>query len=203
MVGDVHCKFKSFRDIVKNLPSNSLPIQVGDFGVGFPEWESDKAPLDGLSYKFIRGNHDNPGVCKSLGTYIPDGYYDEDLRAFFCGGGFSIDRNYRTEGLNYWSDEELTYKEFSPIVDLYYRSKPRIVVTHEPPASLIPLIAPNTAGKICPSRTSQCFQTMLDTIHRPEVWVFGHYHLSWSSTIDGTLFRCLDELEVAQIDLPV
>jgi hypothetical protein len=37
----------------------------------------------------------------------------------------------------------------------------------------------------------------LFNIHQPKKWFFGHYHQSWSMTINGTDFRCLNELEIA------
>ena len=35
--------------------------------------------------------------------------------------------------------------------------------------------------------------------HQPKLWFFGHHHKSWTMMIDGTQFRCLNELEVYDI----
>lgn len=61
-IGDVHGKFNKYIDILKNNNYN-ISIQVGDFGIGFADIEY---PTElGSNNFFIRGNHDNPHVCKN------------------------------------------------------------------------------------------------------------------------------------------
>ena len=47
------------------------------------------------------------------------------------------------------------------------------------------------------SRTCVALQRMLE-IHRPERFFGGHYHVSREFALNGTVFRCLGELELCQ-----
>ena len=71
-IGDVHGKYGRYETILKN---SDLPtIQVGDMGVGFfhRDYEGTLRPFANPPYdkmvagnhRFIRGNHDNPYVCR-------------------------------------------------------------------------------------------------------------------------------------------
>jgi predicted phosphodiesterase len=48
--------------------------------------------------------------------------------------------------------------------------------------------------------TSSLAQQMY-TIHKPDLWIFGHHHKSFDETIGGTRFICLNELESKVFDL--
>ena len=207
LIGDVHGKFDRYKKIIKDCPAS---IQVGDMGVGF---RKTQGPRTGEIYsnpphyamvrgdhRFIRGNHDNPGVCRRHTQCIKDGTVDGDM--MLIGGAFSIDRQWRTEGYDWWSDEELSISELNTLVDIYATTRPRIMVTHDCPEVIAPLMAAvgnfRYVEAANPSRTRQALQGMLD-IHRPEVWIHGHWHVSSDKVIDGTRFVCLAELEYKEI----
>jgi hypothetical protein len=40
----------------------------------------------------------------------------------------------------------------------------------------------------------------LFNIHKPELWVFGHYHVSRTVEEQGTRFVCLNELETLDVE---
>lgn len=75
-IGDCHGKFNAYLEIVKDCPES---IQVGDFGAGF-------VPLPDVNkdHFFIRGNHDNPTICKTSRNWIEDGSQIGNM--FFVGG---------------------------------------------------------------------------------------------------------------------
>lgn len=201
-IGDVHGKFPQYKHILNlGFPT----VQVGDMGVGFlrPGGKWSRNPphytmieTDG---KFIRGNHDNPKVCREHSQCITDGAVHDDI--MYIGGALSIDREWRTEGYDWWSDEELSTAELCGLCDVYQIVKPRIMVTHDCPESIAhQLFGVNGVLKFnFPSRTRQALQSMLE-IHQPKVWVFGHWHKSRDVVIDGTRFVCLAELEWKDID---
>ncbi len=92
-----------------------------------------------------------------------------------------------------WVDEQLPYVELQRVMGNYTRLKPRTVVSHCGPTSVI---AEMFGGDFRPSLRSmmeEAFSQMLET-HRPEEWVFGHYHRRWSKVIKGTKFTCVDML---------
>lgn len=205
LIGDVHGKFKQYKRILRQSPPS---IQVGDMGVGFFRWphgEPEENPShyvmgDG-NHRFIRGNHDNPTRCRIHSHWISDGTVENGV--MFIGGALSIDKAYRVEGFSWWPDEELSIDELNKLTDLYVATKPRVMITHECPEEVsvallqtIPSIT-NGGTKTNPafaSRTRQAFQSMWSA-HSPELWVFGHYHVSFDHILRGTRFVCLAELE--------
>lgn len=204
-IGDLHGKYRQYERIISTCRNS---IQVGDMGVGFfygslewpraaPNPSYDKM-ING-DHRFIRGNHDNPSVCRRHSQWIPDGHVEGDM--MFVGGGLSIDRSQRTEGLDWWPDEELSTPELHTIVDLYIKTKPRIMVTHECPESVADIMMAISGRRKLdfPSRTRQALQSMFE-IHQPDRWIYGHWHVSFDQVIEGTRFVCLNELEAREFE---
>lgn len=207
-IGDVHGKYARYKNLIKKSKDT---IQVGDMGVGFRKLNGDchdsnfhvNPPYDRMvegNHRFIRGNHDNPTVCKNHSQCIDDGHVEGDM--MFIGGAVSIDRAFRQEGYNWWADEELSHKELINLTDKYIQVKPRIMVTHTCPEFLTSTMAyaANRGEKLTgfPSVTQQAFDGMIYH-HRPELWIFGHWHVDFDSIIDGTRYICLDELSTIDI----
>ena len=206
IIGDVHGKFKPYRNIIRDAP---FSIQVGDMGVGFRGYRHGELvhltnpPFDAMSegrHLFIRGNHDNPEVCKRQRYWIPDG---STVDGVYClGGAVSIDRAYRTEGLDWWPDEELSYAELEAHIDAYAAIKPDVVITHDCPQSIAnEILAAFNMRKIEDgSRTRVALERML-AIHQPRLWFFGHWHVSLRFQRGRTTFQCLNELEHVDVDI--
>lgn len=197
-IGDVHGKFTQYKRIIKEYPNT---IQVGDMGVGFrryPHGEpSQNPPYDEMiksNARFIRGNHDNPTVCKNHSQYIRDGRIEDDT--MFVGGGFSIDYMCRQEGFNWWEDEQLSPEHLDIIISVYLVKRPRMMVTHDCPHFLYGQIHEKVYKQ--KSITPDAFDRMF-VAYQPELWVFGHHHKSFDQTINGTRFVCLAELEVRDL----
>lgn len=176
-IGDVHGNFNKYFQLINQT---DLSIQVGDFGVGF-------VPMPNLTEnnRFIRGNHDDPSLCTTIKNYIPDGTFEDGI--MFLGGAWSIDRAWRTEGKDWWPDEELSIKELDYWIQKYDEYRPKIMVTHDCPDVVSPMLV-NTAYK---TRTGQALGAMF-SIHQPKLWIFGHYHISRKIEMAGTTFICLD-----------
>jgi len=201
LIGDVHGKYGEYKQIIKRHKNS---IALGDMGLGFFRFDhhEGKIPMANPPYdymvkynaRFIRGNHDNPEVCKKHTQWIPDGTIEGDM--FFLGGAFSIDHMYRLEGYSWWKDEELSHEEFDKIIDPYRKAKPRIVITHDCPLRMVPYVGSHHIRDN--SRTQQFLQSLFE-FHQPEYWYFGHHHKSWKMISDKTTFRCLAELETLEI----
>jgi predicted phosphodiesterase len=194
-IGDVHGKIDRYLDIVANTTET---IQIGDLGVGFMGRNEDRLSGIGHTHRFIRGNHDNPSVIKTMENYIPDGHYDKDLDMMFIGGGLSIDKAYRIHGVSWWPDEEISIAHFESIINSYETIKPRYVASHECPETAAINMFPFYRREF-PSRTRQALDAMWK-IHQPDVWIFGHWHHSTQKVIDKTKFICLDELETLKME---
>lgn len=206
-IGDVHGKFRPFKKLIKNAERS---VQVGDLGVGFKKYNYcrdlvwDTNPPHALmvkhNCKFIRGNHENPSVCRRHSQWIKDGTIENDV--MYIGGAVSIDRAFRTEGIDWWADEECSYNEIQVMIDNYIIKKPRVMVTHDCPESIADVILSqfNRAKYGDPSRTRQALEVMRH-YHKPEIHIFGHWHKDLDITIDGTRFICLGELSYIDLDI--
>lgn len=208
LIGDIHGKFNTYLQIIKGAEHS---IQIGDMGYTYE-------PLKGLglNHRFFAGNHDNHDILDKaiiaphwLGKY---GELNGDM--FFVGGGFSIDKRVRQQmhaqgawPKTYFENEELTYKEFQRAIDLYTLLRPKIMLSHEAPRSIVNRF---TDGRILKefgydpatftTLTSEALQIMFE-VHQPEAWYFGHYHVPWSGEIGGTKFTCIDEHDFVDIEV--
>ena len=193
-IGDIHGKLQHAFNILKSLPKQDIMVAIGDLGIGFPSIGDIELPEN---FKFIRGNHDNPDVCKQYHNYIGDYEYWPDEDIFFISGADSVDKVYRTPGLDWWNDEQLSHDQLTKAVNLYAETKPTLVVSHDCPAE----IALCMLGKIRykDDRTKLALQKMFE-IHQPDEWIFGHYHVGERIETNNTKFRCLFEMEVVSQD---
>jgi hypothetical protein len=115
-------------------------------------------------------------------------------KLFFMRGAWSIDKNWRTDGVDWFEDEELTYAQGNAAIKMYGEVKPDFVVTHACPQfvqSHLRLFKKEGVEESFRTRTGQILEAM-HNIHRPKIWVFGHYHQDMMKMIEGTLFVCLD-----------
>jgi len=203
-IGDVHGKFTPYKNIIKDVP---VSMQVGDMGVGFfredyisgqriPETNPPFDVMERGDHTYIRGNHDNPAVCRRQKHWIPDGTMKNNV--FCVGGAVSIDKEYRVEGLTWWPDEELSHQELLTVYDDYVKLKPRYVMTHETPSCISDMFGLRKYPIM--SNTPKALEYMWEE-HKPDVWVFGHWHLSFDRVIMGTRFICLNELEYIDLEI--
>lgn len=222
-IGDVHGNTDEYVELVKGLDCN-LSVQLGDMGLGF---RGISLPALDPKHVFIRGNHDDVAVCRAhpnyLGDYgvigltehlmvIGDKLPPNCVKIFFLGGAYSIDNHWRRVAQTasnplWWPDEELSEDELQKAGTLYLDVKPDIVLSHECPRSaneelLSPLLAKSDyyiEKMVCAdSRTCDWLEKML-ALHQPKKWVFGHYHVDRTFTINGTVFQCVPELGVHTI----
>lgn len=193
-IGDIHGNPRVYYTL-----GDGISLQVGDFGLfGGRYIDLDNRLSDALSSDdyFIRGNHDNPTVCKSHEQYIPDGSMFNNV--YCLGGGYSIDQKWRTKDIDYWTDEECSDDEFQVHLDKYIELKPNYVCTHEAPWSVVQVMF-GDMRLFEPSRTSKWLDIFLMN-HRPKKWIFGHWHKSRTLSISGTEFICLNINEVREIE---
>jgi Icc-related predicted phosphoesterase len=204
LIGDIHGKFDRYREIADvDYPT----VQVGDFGVGFggQYWHDrvNKFHSSG-QHRFIRGNHDDPSRCRTEMTgYIADGTVENDV--MYIGGAWSIDHKHRIPGVDWWEDEELSYSELETLIDVYTAARPRVMITHDCPTTVAYHMfireGKSLGGNVqILTRTGEALQTMFE-IHQPEVWVFGHWHVSKRQEINSTEFICLDELDYVDLEI--
>jgi len=192
IIGDVHGHYDRY---VKMARKRDHTIQLGDLGFRYNCLEN----LDSERHRVIGGNHDNYDIVDNWPHFLGD-YGMASLGGvdfFFYRGAYSIDRQYRTIGLDWWEQEQLKIDDFMKARKLYMEAKPEIVITHDCPESVGLMLLPPGAP-VYQNLTSWALQELFNA-HQPKMWRFGHWHQSWRMTIGRTDFRCLNELEVEEI----
>ena len=205
--GDVHGKTKEFSRIVEKHPDDYI-VQIGDFGFkDSHEWVLSKRQSN---IKVLLGNHDDYAYLNrehSLGNW---GTRHLGPDSFFCvRGGLSIDKKWRTAGLDWWCNEELSPLEMIRCLADYKAASPSLMISHEAPIVAMKalygakyeagnkFIEENYGVKV-PSETANLLEHCWQA-HRPKVWVTGHHHQSFRKNIGGCEFIMLDELETIKI----
>lgn len=190
IIGDVHGKWKRYRDLTRNVP---FSLQVGDFGFK-REHGLHLQYRDSSRHKVCFGNHDDY-------TYLNAAHSMKNYGSFhgiFCiRGAYSIDRAHRLEGFSWWANEQMTYAEMMEAMDAYEAAKPKIVVTHDCPSFLYPFMG-YLPEKL--NHTSQ-FLAQCWEIHKPDMWIYGHHHKSNTKQWGPTTFICLAELEYLDLEV--
>ena len=200
VIGDVHGKIGDYTNLLSE-ESIEYSVQLGDMGFKSSYEELDDSfsleslDLNTLSHRFIPGNHDDYDNLPSYAYREPFG--EESLGGvdfFYIRGAYSLDKVHRTPRVSWWEREELSIVESFEAADYYVKSKPSIILTHDCPLQITALMGYSPIK----TRTGQLLQELFN-FHKPDLWIFGHYHRSFRGTIDGTEFICLDELETLNL----
>jgi len=118
---------------------------------------------------------------------------------FYVSGGYSVDHTSRIPDLTWWAEEELSEIQMNSAIELYKKSKPKIMVSHECPLGVKIDFVTNTWKFDYNSRTEWALQKMFE-IHQPEYWIFGHHHQKKELDKNGTHFVCLHELTYGPVN---
>jgi Icc-related predicted phosphoesterase len=191
LIGDVHGKYDRYHKIIRQTEYVPYSIQIGDFGFKYDTLKN----VDSTKHLIMPGNHDNYDICYNYPHFLGDyGYTSLNrIEFFYYRGANSIDRQYRTIGIDWWEEEQVTIDQFMKARELYRQTKPDIVITHDCPEQIaIQMLEPN--GKIYQNITGWALQELFN-IHQPKMWFFGHWHKSRQIQYGNTKFVCLDELE--------
>ena len=145
---------------------------------------------------FVDGNHENFDLLNSYPVeewnggkvhkinkkliHLMRGQVFEINKAkfFTFGGGLSIDKAYRTEGISWWSQEEPTYQECEEALANLEANKFDVdyIITHAAPESIVR----NDMCKIKPLMMADCScEKFLDEVlnrTKYKRWFCGHYH---------------------------
>lgn len=212
VIGDVHAQIDfalrrgapTYLELIANCGHS---VQLGDMGDGEAYAELE-AQVDAQNHRFFPGNHDH---YNCLPTHCLGDYGVATLGGvtfFFVRGAASTDKDKllrvgRSRGRQLWfEEEELTDHQMSEAKELFGQVRPSIMITHEAPTRVARFVHHDTCRSkttFGTSRTSEFLETLLE-IHRPGLWLFGHYHRDWSYYEDDTRFCCVGELSFLDID---
>jgi predicted phosphodiesterase len=195
IIGDVHGKYGRYHEIIREQDRYPYTLQLGDFGFKYETLKN----VDSTRHLILPGNHDNYNDCYNYAHFLGDYGYTSLNRVefFYYRGAYSIDRHYRTIGIDWWEQEQVTIDEFMIARELYRQSKPKIVITHDCPQAIAAIML-RPDQKIYENMTGWALNELLN-IHQPDLWIFGHWHQSRTIEYGKTKFVCLDELEMYDI----
>lgn len=195
IIGDVHGKYNKYHEIIRQEEHYRYTVQLGDFGFKYDTLSN----VDSTRYLILPGNHDNYDICYNYSHFMGDyGYTSLNrIEFFYYRGAYSIDRDSRTIGLDWWREEQVDIEQFMKARELYRLKKPDIVLTHDCPEFLVrDYIGPH--GIIYQNITNWALQELYN-IHQPKLWIHGHHHTSKTTIYGNTKFICLDELETYKV----
>lgn len=232
-LGDVHGHWRNANRLLDALLQHNLRfdevIQVGDMGFWpgtVPPWSRDL----GCRARWVDGNHEHfprlqardQGFGVDPSTPWVDGWRDFLERweyqprgtitdgILFVGGARSVDKHYRTEGLDWFPEENLSAADREHIVaqvEAYGPENIHTVVAHDCPQRfdvLAAVLARNGSAKFGADPNRPFLDELFELV-RPQRWLFGHYHVRWKDTVDGCEARCIslvEDLDFEIIDLP-
>jgi len=211
-IGDTHGI--SGADIAASkFPDGIDIVHIGDFGLGFGTEKSDACQLSFINEELknrdqrmfvVRGNHDDPSYWED-GTMLSNlllvkdystGYLPSGSKILFVGGGFSPDRVMRREGSNYWRGE------VTPDPPLSLDDSFEYVFAHDCPTMInfhprgvevrFDRFLISDVHMVDEAVDQRATIDKVFEIVKPKKWIYGHYHNSERSTLNGCEFICLD-----------
>lgn len=195
IIGDVHGKYDRYHKIIRQIEKHPYTLQVGDFGFRLDTLKN----VDSTKHLILPGNHDQYDICYNYPHFLGDyGYTSLNrIEFFYYRGAYSIDRQYRTVGIDWWENEQVSIDEFIKARELYRTIKPKIVITHDCPQNIASMML-EPGQRVYENTTGWALQELLN-IHEPNLWFFGHHHQSRTIQYGNTKFICLDELETYEL----
>ena len=192
VIGDVHGKYDHYHKIIIKNEDHPYTIQLGDFGFKYETLKN----IDSTRHLILPGNHDNYHDCYNHAHFLGDYGYTSLNRVnfFYYRGAYSIDRQDRTIGINWWEQEQVTIDQFMKARELYREIKPDIFLSHDCPDFMVRhYIGPYS--RMYENITNWALGELYK-IHHPKLWIHAHYHQSKTTIYENTKFICLDELEI-------
>lgn len=209
LLGDVHGQGGWLKLVIRTADVLGIKtiLQLGDFGFwphtgsGKVFWDNTQRFLEqcDVDLWWVDGNHenhdwldaqprDNEGFWRDGRiTHIGRGarWSWNGVKFMGCGGAYSIDKPWRTEGTSWWAGETISEADVlrcdGPDVD--------VVVSHDAPWGANNVLGPNTAGDkdMYPESAAnrKRLAAICDVVH-PRLLVHGHYHHRNSTVYKST-----------------
>lgn len=225
ITGDTHGK--PIRLTTESMPfsagwsAKDTLIVCGDFGYLMNGTPREELFLRELSFRpyticFVDGNRDNHSMLGEMPVTEWNGgkvhrmrknllhlmrgqvYTIGGQRVFTMGGGYSVDRARRFEGVDWWPEELPSHEEYTEGLRNLKKADMRVdtVITHTAPLSVLGGLYPMCAEE-------RPLNEYLDRV-KSEVsfkrWYFGHLHLD-AALDDGmyAMFMSVREMETGEI----
>lgn len=208
VTGDLHAmQRKWFEQIEPVLAPGDTLFVCGDFGVGFwgTNGRTEEAFFDTLAARdytvaFVDGNHENFDRLNAFPTALWHGgrvhllrpnlvhltrgslYQLDGLRLFAFGGGYSLDRARRVEGVSWWPQEMPSAQEYCRARQTLQQASGRVdvILTHTAPSETIFYLSSLHCTGIRPfvpeEQELNAFLSEVQQHTAYQHWYFGHFH---------------------------
>jgi predicted phosphodiesterase len=197
-----------------NKKGADVVLQVGDFGFWVDGDHTDfylstvdaQAAEWGIRVYWLDGNHEDHTRRAEFNSpdrpntvYLPRGFrWDWWGKRFMAvGGAYSVDRQWRKEGVSWWPEETLTDDEVA-YASRYDGTRVDYVFAHDCPTGVnIPGIGADTKGGVRGNWPPEALyqagihRNKMRTIWKatsPSLWIHGHYHIAYESWTPETRF---------------
>jgi len=179
IVGDVHGDFAALNQMI-NKKRPDIVLACGDFGY-WPKFASSGTPKPGSGkIYFCDGNHEDHWSLRDLANrevwpntfYMPRGSHlvlPDGRRVMFIGGAASVDREWRTEGVDWFKEELITEQQAFDLPDVPVD----IVVSHTCPSQWVDSV--HSGGVEVRDPSTMALSHALNK-YQPRQWYFGHWH---------------------------
>lgn len=193
IIGDTHGEI----ELLMKEHNCDYTLVLGDFGVSGRNLTKLNKHLKETNNKvlFVDGNHEYFNKLKRLpelemfggkvGKYAEnifwlkrgEVYEVEGKSILTFGGAFSVDRVYRTEGVDWFPEEQFSSLEFENLSNNIekYNNKFDYIFTHDCPEHIVRYIHGFNSYK---NKTSDLLENIYKTCEF-EKWYFGHHHVDF------------------------
>jgi predicted phosphodiesterase len=216
VAGDTHANLSHALKIVDAAQNRgcSKIIQVGDFGFwpgadrGFSYLLDKELQQVGINLYFIDGNHENhicldqtnkdfyhPNYSPDLERiyHIPRGLvWEWDSVSFLgIGGAYSIDKNRRREGIDYFPQEDITQGDYLRAIanfDTFSshsdKNKIDVMISHDAPTGVNLFGEREHPDRYSQSISNRQFLREIAEVIKPAQIIHGHHHLRHTKMLE-------------------
>lgn len=208
--GDLHGDIERAKELIQIAKEHKCSeiVQAGDWGYIWPRDDSHKNLSNiltsyDMSMRFCDGNHDTHPVLRKFSrdtdnnvapglTYQFRGSKKTvgSVTMVFLGGAPSIDRAWRTTGISWWPEEEITEQDVEEALK-HKGEHIDVLVTHD--AAIAPPGIKDGGSASFSYRAAQSTAFIMKVIEelKPKLHIHGHYHYRYQGLIKGTVVKGL------------
>ncbi len=209
--GDFHGKFKQVTKFISDSPEITTILQCGDFGFWprffNPSWygyvstpyrfDNNTLQNNNVKIYWCDGNHEDHDSIKKIenNEVIPNVFYmkrgsvltlEDGRKILFIGGAYSIDKDYRTPGRDWFPEETISQQDIYNLPE----EKIDIVISHTAP---IEFKIPDYHEDFYRDPSRYALSLVLEK-YQPKLWYFGHMHCFKEGYNNNCKWTCLSAI---------